>query len=126
MTKRYMNKLFTITYLSALVMLRTLSFIYTQIYLQTFTDIWHHLYTGVILIIVLWLFKNLLNKKLSVILLAIALALIVDELILIPFTLFLKPDPIANYWSWYSWLGLVIFSLIVIKWQKPIINKFKI
>ncbi|MBU1164947.1 hypothetical protein KKA15_05325 [Patescibacteria group bacterium] len=119
-----MSKSFTITYLSTLVIIRILSFIFTQFYVQTYSDFWHHLYTGVILLIVLWIISDLLNKKISVILLAIAIALIIDELILLPVTLICRPEPIGNYWSWYSWLGMIGLSLIVLIKQKSIILKF--
>jgi len=119
-----MSKLFTSVYIITIIIVRGIVYASTKLYPQTYSDNWHHLYTGLIILLAVLFLNNLLNKKLSVILLAIAFGLIADELILLPINYIFKPDPIQNYWSWYSVISLIVLSLIVIKWQNRILKLF--
>ncbi|RJQ30420.1 hypothetical protein C4572_04295 [Candidatus Parcubacteria bacterium] len=117
-----MQKTFAVIYILTVILARLAAWFLTIYNAKHFSGFWHHLYTGLIILFTVLIFKGLLSKKLSVILLAIAAALIADELFLVPVSLFAQVDPVEKYWSYYSWLGMFFLSLLILKARRGIIK----
>jgi len=88
-----------------------------------YQDQFHHIYIGIILLMIYFLVKKLSSDNL----LAVSLGLIIDEITQVPFYLaYLFNSPLApisfwKYWSNYSVIS-TIFSIII---SIYLINKYK-
>jgi len=106
-----MKSKFLIIFLATIIITRFILYFIPRsnyIYLDSF----HHIYIGIILLVLYFIFKN--NS-----IIAVALGLIVDEIALAPFYIAdlinkpLAPKEFWAYWSLYSVVSVIILAFLV-------------